>query len=256
MIQAIFFDVDGTLVSHNQNAVPQSARRALQLLQEAGIRRVLATGRHMLELQNLPVKDIPFDGYITLNGQLCLDDRGQVFSGNPITGKDKEEILRIFQEKELPMVLVEKDAMYLNYVNRQVEIAQKAVSSPIPPLGEYTGNDFYLAVGFLDKAAEPSLSQQLPGCTITRWNEFAVDIISNEGGKTVGIQRYLEQNHIPLENTMAFGDGENDAGMLCLVGTGIAMGNGDPCTKEAADYITTSVDEDGIEKALQHYHLI
>lgn len=256
MIQVIFFDVDGTLVSHTQNAVPQSTQRALHLLREKGVRCVLATGRHMLELQNLPVKDISFDGYITLNGQLCLDDQGQVFSGNPITGKDKEEILRIFQEKELPIVLVEKDAMYLNYVNQQVEIAQAAVSSPIPPVGSYTGNDIYLAVGFLDREKGKLLSRQLPGCTITRWNEFAVDIISNQGGKTIGIQRYLEKNHIPLENTMAFGDGENDAAMLCFVGTGIAMGNGDACTKEAADYVTASVDEDGIEKALQAYHLI
>lgn len=49
---------------------------------------------------------------------------------------------------------------------------------------------------------------------------------------------------------MAFGDGENDIEMLQFVQIGVAMGNAEDIVKENADYITTSVDEDGIEKAL------
>ena len=73
MVKAIFFDVDGTLVSHTQKAVPESARFALDRLSQKGILRVLATGRHMGELEQLPIRDIPFDGYVTLTGQLTLD---------------------------------------------------------------------------------------------------------------------------------------------------------------------------------------
>ena len=73
MIRAIFFDVDGTLLSHKTKEVPSSARRSLALLKERQIKVFLSTGRHALELDELPVQDLTFDGYITLNGQLCLD---------------------------------------------------------------------------------------------------------------------------------------------------------------------------------------
>ena len=132
MIKAVFFDVDGTLVSHAENEVPASTRRSINKLKERNIKCVVATGRHMLELAELPVRDIEFDGYITLNGQLCLDDRRAVICGTPISGKDKEQIIRLFEEQRLPIVLVEKDAMYINFVNQQVEQAQKAVCTDVP----------------------------------------------------------------------------------------------------------------------------
>ena len=73
MVKVIFFDVDGTLISHSQNAVPESTRTALNQLSEKGIQRVIATGRHMLELSLLPVSNIRFDAYITLNGKRVIE---------------------------------------------------------------------------------------------------------------------------------------------------------------------------------------
>ena len=55
---------------------------------------------------------------------------------------------------------------------------------------------------------------------------------------------------------MAFGDGGNDIEMLRYAGTGVAMGNADDAVKAAADYVTTSVDDDGIMNALKHFGLI
>ena len=50
MIKAVFFDVDGTLISHKNNVVPESTRIALNLLEKKGIKRIISTGRHMVEL--------------------------------------------------------------------------------------------------------------------------------------------------------------------------------------------------------------
>ena len=55
---------------------------------------------------------------------------------------------------------------------------------------------------------------------------------------------------------MAFGDGENDIDMIRYAGIGVAMGNGIKNLKSAADYITTDIDDDGIENALKHFGLI
>ena len=231
-IKAVFFDVDGTLLSHKQNAVPESARRVLRELKQRGVKRVAATGRHMLELSSLPVKDIDFDGYITLNGQLCLDGEGKVISGNPIAGEEKEHLLRLFREKTLPLMLVEKDTMYLNFLHEHVVLAQQAISTPIPPLGEYTGNEIYMAVAFVAQEDASKLTDLLPGCKITEWNRYGVDIIARTGGKARGIQAYLDHSGIDREDTMAFGDGENDIEMLEYVRVGVAMGNGGDRLKE------------------------
>ena len=74
MIKVIFFDIDGTLLSHTLHDVPESNREVLRKLKQKNIRCVAATGRYLQELEQLPVRDIAFDGYITLNGQLCLDE--------------------------------------------------------------------------------------------------------------------------------------------------------------------------------------
>lgn len=250
MVRAVFFDVDGTLVSHTQNTVPVSTRRALDKLREKGIKRVVATGRHILELSMLPIRDLDFDGYITLNGQLCLDAQRNVISGCPITGSDVEKLIQLFREKTMPVMLVEKDSMYCNFINQSVALAQQAISTEIPDVGVYAGNEIYQAIVYLEKGREHILSGWLPGCKITRWNDHAVDVISELGGKAAGIKAYLQLNHIGREESMAFGDGENDIEMLKFVQTGVAMGNADDPVKRSADHITGSVDEDGIEKAL------
>lgn len=256
MIKAVFFDVDGTLVSHAKKEVPESTRMALDKLKEKNIKCVVATGRHILELAALPVRDIDFDGYITLNGQLCLDDSRSVIGGTPITGTDKESIIRLFEEKKIPLVLVEKDAMYINFVDRQVEQTQKAISTRVPEPGSYTGNEIYQAVAYVEKEEGERLKACLPDCKITRWNDHAVDIISCRGGKSSGIRQYLEKNNIRRQETMSFGDGENDIEMLEYTAIGIAMGNADEAVKMCADHVAADVDGEGIEKALKHYGII
>ena len=250
MTKAIFFDIDGTLVSHTSKCVPQSARKALDKLSDKGILRIVATGRSMMELDMLPVKDIVFDGYVTLNGQLCLDAERNIIAENTISGADKACLLRLFNEKTLPIVLVEKDRLYINFVNEQVVLAQNAISTPLPEIGTYTGNEIYLAVAYLPKEAECDFIAPLTGCKATRWNHFGVDIVANTGGKVAGIKEYLKTIQVDKSETIAFGDGENDIGMLQFVQTGVAMGNAEPIVKEIADYITDSVDEDGIMNAL------
>ncbi len=256
MIKVVFFDVDGTLLSHVKKEVPESARRAVSELKAAGIKMVLATGRHMVELKKLPIKDMEFDGYILLNGQLCLDASGEVFFGSPMEGKDKEALLDVFHKKEIPLVLVEKEQNYINFLNDTVRTAQWAISTPCPEVKAYTGKDFYQAVAYLTKEEEGALKELIPHCKMTRWHDKGVDIGSSASGKVAGIQAFLSQNNISIEETMAFGDGENDIDMLEFVHIGVAMGNADEEVKAKADYVTRHIDEEGVAEALRHFGLI
>ena len=55
---------------------------------------------------------------------------------------------------------------------------------------------------------------------------------------------------------MAIGDGGNDIAMLEHAGVGVVMGNASDEVKAVADYVTDSVDEDGVYNALKHFGLI
>lgn len=256
MIKAAFFDVDGTLLSHKSRSVPQSARNAMDALKARGIRCVVATGRQLPEMAKLPVGDIAFDGYITMNGQLIFDSQKQLLKGTPITGALKERLLRMFEERILPVLLVEKDRMYLNFVNDHVIAAQADISSAVPRVDVYSGGEIYQVCIYLTEWQEEHLEGLTKLGNINRWHWGGVDITTLGNHKGVGVREYLQSQNILPEEAIAFGDGENDVEMLRLAGIGVAMGNGSPEAKAAADYVTRDIDQDGIAWALRHFGLI
>ena len=252
MIKAAFFDVDGTLLSHTTHSVPQSARDSLAALRAKGIKTYLCTGRHAVELDLLPVADIPFDGYITLNGHLCLDENRQMLFGVPFPEDTTRELIRIFQEQQLPLVLVEESGLKLNFVNETVIRAQEAISTPVPDVAPYDGKPVFQATTFVDRREDDRLRSIIPpNCHAARWNDRGVDLIPDGGGKVAGIRYVIGQEGILPEECIAFGDAENDIDMLEFCGIGIAMGNAQNKVKEIADYVTADIDHDGIEKALR-----
>lgn len=256
MIKVIFFDVDGTLLSHKLNNVPDSTRAAMAQIRKKGIKTVVATGRHMIELSKLPVMDLDFDGFLTLNGQLILDSTKKLVSGTAIKREEMEIVSRIFQAKRIPFMLIGENSRYINYIDDVVVNTQQMTKGTVPDLGQYQGEDIYQCIAFVPEHEKNLLKDILDECSVVSWNETGIDIIPRGGGKASGIQQYLEKHGIDRSEVMAFGDGDNDIEMLRYVGIGVAMGNAAEAVKQAADYVTTDIDADGIPNALRHFGLI
>lgn len=256
MIKVCFFDIDGTLLSHKSGTVPQSAKDALKKLREKGIKTVICTGRSLEELRKLPVIEIPFDAYLTLNGQLCLDENFKMFAGTPIKEGDMEILISMFNAKKIPLVLIREDGRAINYVNDTVIKTQNSTHGTIPEVSSYNGEKIYQILSFVPQKEKDLLNLTLDECDITSWNETGIDIIAKNGGKDVGMRRYMEKEHLERDETMAFGDGENDIPMLQYAGIGVALGNAKDIVKQKADYITTDIDDNGIANALRHFGLI
>ncbi len=53
MVKAIFFDIDGTLVSFETHKIPASTHEALKALRDKGIKIFIATGRPQCLINNL-----------------------------------------------------------------------------------------------------------------------------------------------------------------------------------------------------------
>ena len=88
---------------------------------------------------------------------------------------------------------------------------------------------------------EQALFGDLSPAGITKKN--AIDVLLKHLGRSV-------------EDTIAFGDAKIDISMFELCNYSVAMGNAGPETKEAADYVTTDVDDDGIWNAFRYLKLI
>lgn len=256
MIKAAFFDVDGTLFSHSMKKFPESTKEALRLLMKKDVKIFLCTGRSYIEASKLSWEDIAFNGYVTLNGQICTDSKGEILFGNPLTGADKEYLVSLFQNHEMPLMVVEADKLYLNYVDEAVKAAQKYISILIPEISDYTGGEIYQFIGYITRDQEEEFLKKVPNCKLTRWYEGGVDIIPKDSGKVLGIQKMMEIFGFSREEIIAFGDGDNDAEMLEFAGIGVAMGNAVEITKQKADYVTDHIDDDGLWNALKHFEIL
>lgn len=249
--------MDGTLYSHTTKEIPDSTKQSLRLLRKNGIKTFVCTGRHITELDRFLPADVCFDGFITLNGQLCLDTDRRLLSGTPFDSAAADRIVQLFQSGRYPLILEDEEKIYINFVNDRVKSVQAEVSTPVPPVRVYDGLQIYQIIAYFTREEEPLILPSLTdNCMITRWSEGGINIIPSGGGKAAGILKLLNTIGISPAETIAFGDAENDIDMLRLAGTSVAMGNGVPAAKAAADYVTDDIDLDGIQKTLLHYHLI
>ena len=255
-IKAAFFDIDGTLLAHPEKKIPLSAISSLNKLKEKGILVIASTGRHISEMRRLPLQDISFDYMVTLNGQLVLDKDGKSIISHPVRQEAKPIIKDLFDAKALPIMIVEEERIYINCNNKDVEECHKAISTPLPITGRYEGADVYQLMSYGNRKEMLELEKSIPGVKAVWWNPYAIDLIPIGGGKEKGISALLSRLGIRKEETISFGDGENDIGMLESTGIGVAMGNASEEAKAAAGYVTKDIRDDGIEHALKHFGLI
>lgn len=259
MIKAAFFDIDGTLAAAKSHIIPDSTREALQRLKEKGISCILSTGRHPLEVEEENIlPGLTFDGGIWLTGQFC-ELHGKCVLVNCFSALQLERLKKFLERRGRSCIFMEKDAMYCNLVDERIEREQGRIGTSVPPVRDLNGLEerkILQAIPFIDGEEEGELLTLLPDCKLTRWGEGVVDLLPPGGGKERGILAVCKELEITPAQVIAFGDAENDIAMLQLAGTGVAMGNGEQGAKEAADYVTDRIEEDGIWKALKKFGII
>lgn len=258
-IKAIFFDIDGTLVSFKTHKVPQETKYALKRLREQGIKVFVATGR-MLKMVEV-LNDIEFDGYITYNGSLCVDStKENVIFKNTVPKDELQALVERLRHDRFPVSFMCRDEMYVNYLDELVTRVAKVVEVEPPierPVEEIIKEDVFQLCIYVDEPhLQRIIDETLPGCVGMRWIELFADVNVKGMNKQLGIDKVLEHFGIPLECAMAFGDGGNDIPMLRHVPYGVAMGNANDAVKAAAAYVTDDVDDNGLVKALEHYGLL
>lgn len=89
------------------------------------------------------------------------------------------------------------------------------------------------------------------------FEEGALDAIREYSArKGEGLRFAAATMGVPLADTVAVGDSDNDLTMIEAAGIGIAMGNGEQCVKDAADWVTDAVDASGLAHAFERLGVV
>lgn len=262
MIKAIFFDIDGTLVPFGHHEVLPSTRDAIRQLREKGVLTFISTGRHPKWIDNLG--DTKFDGYVTTNGALCLlaDEKTVVFC-NEIPQEDIQRLVEFTKHSDMVFVVVPADGeIFATGINDNFRKAAEMLHIPpisIKPIENALGQPIVQLMCFADQTdieASGLFETTLTDCESMSWCPLFCDIIKRGTNKSIGMDEMARYNGFSQDETMAFGDGHNDIGMIRHAKIGVAMGQASDDVKREADYVTAPCDQDGIMKALKHFNLL
>ena len=253
----MFFDIDGTLVSFKSHTVPESARSAIARLREQGVKVFIATGRLMKHV--VIVNDIEVDGYITVNGGYCITSAGEVIFESAFPRATVERVIDLSEQYGFDLNVMTHEDMYVSSMGERVQKIASMINI-MPTVADVRAiaatQPVVQMCPYISRELEQEIMPLLPDCVGSRWIDTFMDLNVRGVDKSLGIQQVMNYYGLTMAEAMAFGDGGNDLPMVRDAAVGVAMGNACDELKAVADYITSSVDEDGVSRALEHFGLI
>ncbi len=275
-IRCIAFDLDNTVVSTGSELSGRTGA-ALEAAQAKGIALLPVSGRAWSSLPEW-IKDMNGITYVvTSNGAAIYDIR---------TGERVREWLLPASTvrsvmKSAGSFFLEGQVTYEAFVNGVPYAADDYVEHPIsygiPPAAvsyirqtrrpvrfiidfvfdnakQMDSLDIILKDPGIYRMVENTIRRNTEDVYITSSLPYRMEISDPGSGKAPGMLAALELLSVSPEETLAFGDGDNDAAMLAAAGFGVAVSNATDSCKESADcVIELSAEEDGAADFLERY---
>ena len=265
MIKALFFDLDGTLLTDNKTVSPVTWH-TLKRLHERGTKLFIATGRSMDLKKTLNWTD----------ENLALFDGGAFANGGVVRYRDQTEYITL-PESSVCSIIDQVSRYSGLHMSLHLTDGKCAFNYSLP-------ERFYGPWG-MNQSTIVSLNEQAKAQTvkILIFNENLIDTVTEipkslfenlcqscgsqvnfyltDQGKTIqaasskadkkrGVTRLIALAGLADEEVAVFGDDENDIPMLRHFSNSIAMGNAADRVKACARHITLSNNSDGISHAV------
>lgn len=264
-IKLIAIDLDDTLldsglrVSANCIATIQEARRQ-------GIRITLSTGRMYKSAlpyaQQLEI-DVPL---ITYQGAWVKSSQTQeVLYFKPVPGDLARKTMEFFRAVGVHYHSYFNDELCMETLSEEGRYYARLAG--VKPLlvkdlfDELENNDAMKIMAITDNEKVLLEMQEdlreLYGkdLYITRSKPCFLEVMSREASKANALQVVAKHYGIERKEIMAVGDSYNDIDMIEWAGLGVAMGNALKPVKDAADYVTTTNEEEGVAEAIRRFAL-
>lgn len=256
----LFLDIDRTILKPD-HTYTNSTKDAIEQLQNQGIEVFLATGRPLHEITEL-AEELNVQALIGYNGALGIYQTRTIVD-EPMHQDTIRQFLAIAEKHGHEMVL------YTNKKNYFTSLDSPAVQKFIETfqlqhndqfVQEVSGEILGATILNVNNEEHSILYQLDENIHLSQVNiagvENSYDIIRKNVNKGTAIKTICEMLEIPIEQTIAFGDGMNDKEMLQAVEEGFAMGNAHPDLFAYAKHMTPSVEESGFYHGLKQLGLV
>ena len=265
MIRALFFDLDGTLLS-SEKRIPESARTAIARCRERGVKVFFATARSPRLRQTLKWTDAEyalFDGGVYANGG-CVEFGGGMrhcYIDSRAVRICIEQAAR-FEDVHLSLHTPQEGYAFnfpvddfliedwgLNGANiRRIDDATIAETTKMMIFYDHL-NDSHPLPEQLGHALQTACAG-LANVYITDGGS-SIQVTGVDSGKLKGIESIRRQLGLETEEVCVFGDDVNDLEMISFYPNSVAMGNAVESIRQAAKFVTRTNDEDGVAFAIE-----
>ena len=256
-IAGLFFDVDQTLYDGSIHRIPESAVKGINLAQKKGIKVFIATGRPYCNLLSSPLfGEIQWDGFLCSNGATFYDGNGKLLHSIAMSKEQVDGLFAFANKYHAALSLQSPDDMVsvIKY-ETYMEDAFGFFTNPVPHFHPYNNEEINMAMIFQKDDFDYTSENEIAGLEGVKGKSNYADVIMKGVSKGSGLSVMKDLFRLGGK-LMAFGDADNDIEMIRMADLGVAMGNATELIKKNADYITSSILEDGIYNALQYFDLI
>lgn len=259
--KALFFDVDGTLLSEKTHQVPESALRAVQRARELGHMVFVNSGRVTCILNGIR-EMIELDGYLCGCGTQLIVHGETVFEY-----RLSEEECRFAAEQaekyDVAPIFEAQEAFYFPKSRNRIgmiEVVRDSITRQNPQAVREVSD----SMRFDKFCAWTDEKSDVPGF-VKAISEHFTAIDRGKGmfecvplgySKATAIDKILELYDIRREDAYAFGDSTNDLAMFEAVPNAVLMGQHDEGLEQYASFITKDVEDDGVAYAMEQLGII
>ncbi|MGX7030796.1 sugar-phosphatase [Vagococcus zengguangii] len=265
-IKLVAIDIDGTLINSNHQLTEKTIEVIKQKSAE-GMKIVICSGRPlvgMLDVVNQLGLTTDQDYIISYNGALAVNAAThQPFVEHSLTYDDLASLHQLSLDVNAHYHYADLEAIYTPHRRINPYSVHEVTLTGMPlehlPFEEVNKDNSICKLMFIDPEEEITrIMDEIPEQFYEQYNivrsaPFFLEFLNKDASKGLTLKNLADKLGIDASEVMAIGDNENDISMLEYAGVGVAMGNATEKTKEYAQKITLSNDEDGVAYALENF---
>ncbi|WP_226670086.1 Cof-type HAD-IIB family hydrolase [Metabacillus litoralis] len=256
-------NVDGTLLRSNGRLQP-STKEAIEYVKGKGVYVTLVTNRHFQSAKKL-AKALKLDSYlVTHGGAFIADNLDEPLFEKRLTEEMTFNLVQVLENFKCNIRLTHerysignRKKIASNLLSKSILNTSDSMFYPVQfvdSLGDTLRDEPVTATKidvYFSKEDEKEEAQQLiieafEGVDVKSNQNKQLEIVQKGLSKEYGLRMLAKHLKIPLEETVAIGDAEDDKGMIASAGLGVAMWNAPFEVKHTADWVTRSNNHEGV----------
>ena len=263
MIKMLVLDIDGTIIKKDFT-YSQALKDSLLKLQDNGVKVVIATGRMhhgavpLIKELGLNTPAVSYQGGMVRNWQ----ENDDILYSKRMSAQQAKKVIDYFRSQNVHINAYSQDKLFVEQDDELIKeyVTNRYVQYHV--LDDLEKLDLSKLNKLLGIEPDPKKMEKVvlglsemfkDELFIVKSMHHYCEVTHPEATKGKAIEFLCKYWNIDISETMAIGDNDNDIDMIKTAHIGVAMGNGTPNLKAAADFVTKSVEDDGVVYAIEKF---